>query len=217
MTEQMRRELEIAVTVAKAQGLDYGAATPEQKASCHKIARIVLPGVNRLVDNAEINARQVMEEQVVDTYTTASRKAYDEGFDDGQKNDYNNRWQESKEHVTDLERLMGWPTSPAPGGGPGGSRPRRASRPAGGGRRPCPGSRGRSTGSGATSSPSPRRHRSPTRSRRSLPGPGKEHCPPRRSHWSRRPRRPATARSHHSTTRSGSPIASSRSRTPTCA
>src|SRR5699024_239352 len=38
MTEQMRRELEIAVTVAKAQGLDYGTATPEQKASCHKIA-----------------------------------------------------------------------------------------------------------------------------------------------------------------------------------
>src|SRR5699024_8416780 len=107
MTEQMRRELEIAVTVAKAQGLDYGTATPEQKASCHKIARIVLPGVNRLVNNAEINARQEMHEQVVDTYTTSSRNAYDDGYEDGQKNDHNNRCQEPKEHVWDLDSLMG--------------------------------------------------------------------------------------------------------------
>lgn len=107
MTEQMRRELEIAVTVAKAQGLDYGAATPEQKASCHKIARIVLPGVNRLVNNAEINARQEMHEQVVATHKTASRKAYDEGFEDGQKNDYTNRWQAAEEPVWDLDSLMG--------------------------------------------------------------------------------------------------------------
>src|SRR5699024_6773160 len=103
MTEQMRRELEIAVTVAKAQGLDYGAATPEQQASSHKIARIVLPGVNRLVNNAEIDARQEMHEQAVATHKTASRKAYDEGFEGGQKNDYNNRWEPS----WDLDSLMG--------------------------------------------------------------------------------------------------------------
>ena len=107
MTEQMRRELEIAVTVAKAQGLDYGAATDEQRSACHRIARAAMPAVNRLVNNAEINARQEMHEQVVATHKTASRKAYDEGFEDGQANSYNNRWQESQEPSWDLDTLMG--------------------------------------------------------------------------------------------------------------
>ena len=107
MTEQMRRELEVAVTVAKARGLDYGNATNEERAACHRIARIVLPAVNRLVDNAEINARQEMHEKVVETHKSASRKAYDEGFEDGQVNNYNNRWQSTEEPTWDLDSLMG--------------------------------------------------------------------------------------------------------------
>src|SRR5699024_9766325 len=64
-TEQMRSEQEIAGTEPKALGLDYGAATPEQKVICHKSARTVLPRVTRLVNNAATNARQEMHGQVV--------------------------------------------------------------------------------------------------------------------------------------------------------
>ena len=107
MTEQMRRELVLAMSVAKTRGIDYGNTTDEKRRSCHRIAQACLPGANQLIANAEVNARQEMHDRVTETHRSASRKAYDEGFEDGQKNDYNNRWQESQEPSWDLDTLMG--------------------------------------------------------------------------------------------------------------
>lgn len=103
MTEQMRRELVLAMSVARARGIDYGDTTDEKRRSCHRIARACLPGANQLIVNAEVNARQEMHDKVAETHRSASRKAYDDGFEDGQKNDYNNRWEPS----WDLDTLMG--------------------------------------------------------------------------------------------------------------
>lgn len=106
MTEQMRRELVIATTIARAQGVDYGTATDEQKAACHKLARVVLPGVNNLVDNERINVQDEMSEQIVGTHNKASRKAYEDGFEDGQRNHYQNRWVDQEDQTWSMEDLQ---------------------------------------------------------------------------------------------------------------
>lgn len=97
MTEQMRREMVLAISVAKARGVEYKNATEEQKRTCHRIARAALPGANTLITNAEVNARQEMHDKVVETHRSASRKAYDDGFEDGQCNHYQNRWVTAEE------------------------------------------------------------------------------------------------------------------------
>lgn len=106
MTEQMRRELRIATHVARAQGYDYGTMPEEKKAACHKLARVVMPAVNSLLSDERINTQSEMHKAIKDTHMTASRKAYDEGFEDGQVNSYKNRWQ-TEESPWKTDTLLG--------------------------------------------------------------------------------------------------------------
>lgn len=104
MTEQMRRELTLALSVAKVRGIDYGEATDEQRQSCHRIARACLPGTNQLLADERINAQREFFDQLKESNRKSARKAYDDGFEDGQVNNYRNRWLD-KEQTWSMEDL----------------------------------------------------------------------------------------------------------------
>ena len=108
MTEKMRRELRIAATVASHQGHDYKDLDEEGRHHCHVIARAVMPGVNALIADERINAQREFFDQLKESNRKAARGAYEDGFEDGQKNDYNNRWADKAgEPVWDMDQLMG--------------------------------------------------------------------------------------------------------------
>lgn len=106
MTEQMRRELTLALSVAKARNLDYGEATDEERLSCHKIARACLPGANQLLADERINAQREFFDQLKESNRRSARGAYEDGFEDGQRNSYNNRWATTEETSWNMEDLI---------------------------------------------------------------------------------------------------------------
>lgn len=87
----------LALSVASARGIDYGEATEEQRRSCHRIARACLPGANKLIADERVNTQAELGESFAEAMRVARRKTYDDAFEDGQKNDYNNRFMEEDE------------------------------------------------------------------------------------------------------------------------
>lgn len=97
MTEQMRREMILALSVAKARHIDYGNATEEQRRSCHRIARACLPGANQLIADERINTQSELGANMADHLKSEKAKTYDDAFEDGRKGDYNNRFKDKSE------------------------------------------------------------------------------------------------------------------------
>lgn len=88
LTEKMRREAIIAGAVAQSRGFNIGSASPELVASCHVIARLVMPGVHRLIDTAVSSCDDRLREQVAEARMSAMRKGYQDGWSDGQAGEW---------------------------------------------------------------------------------------------------------------------------------
>lgn len=93
MTEAMRRELIVAMSVAGHSGQNYQTMTPEGRRRCHAVARSAMTGVNQLIADATINTQRELGENIAEHTRKAQSKAYYDGFEDGLRNDYQNRWE----------------------------------------------------------------------------------------------------------------------------
>lgn len=91
-TEMMKREAVLAAAVARSKGFDIRSASDELRAQCHVIARAALPGANQLVAGAISNHNDRVMANMVHDRHEACRKAYDDGFADGKRGEYANRW-----------------------------------------------------------------------------------------------------------------------------
>ena len=92
-TEDMKREAVLAAAVARSKGFDIRTASDELRAQCHVIARAALPGASQLIAVAIRNYMKSNTAKVAHDRREACRKAYDDGFADGERGEYANRWE----------------------------------------------------------------------------------------------------------------------------
>lgn len=92
LTEMMKREAVLAAAVARSKGFDIRSASNELRAQCHVIARAALPGANQLIAGAISNHNDLVMTNMLYDRQKACRKAYDDGFADGKRGEYANRW-----------------------------------------------------------------------------------------------------------------------------
>lgn len=105
MTEAMRRELIVAQSIARAQGIDLANASPEVRQNCHAIAQAALPGVNRLMADAVANTQAQIGANFEVAFRKGKSSAYQIGFEDGRAGQYNNLWEGQEEWLASLEEL----------------------------------------------------------------------------------------------------------------
>ena len=95
ITEPMRREQAIAVSILRCQGKDYALVSNEERKAAHTIARHAIPGVDFLIERAVTSAMLEAREAHALEEREAARKAYIDGFDDGERSKYLNRWEDN--------------------------------------------------------------------------------------------------------------------------
>lgn len=100
-TEQMKREAVLAAAVARSRGFDIRSASPDLKMQCHAIAKAALPGANQLIAGAISNHNDMVMKGLAEDRNKACSKAYRDGFNDGERGEYINRWEREEE--------TGWP------------------------------------------------------------------------------------------------------------
>lgn len=88
LPENMRRELALAVSAAKADGQHYALLTPQQKAHYHSIAKMCLGGANKLIIDAVVEARTYERQAAHDQALTYRRRIYEDAYADGEKGEY---------------------------------------------------------------------------------------------------------------------------------
>lgn len=88
----MKREAIMAAAIARSRGFDIRSASTDLKMHCHAIAKAALPGANQLIANAVSNHNDTVMRGLAEDRNKACRKAYDEGFADGKRREYSNRW-----------------------------------------------------------------------------------------------------------------------------
>ena len=94
LPEPVWRELVIAETVARSKGITLSNADEHIRSLCMAIARSVMPGVNRLVAEAEGRLRKAHREEAVMADLRSASRGYEDGFVDGEVGEYRNPWQE---------------------------------------------------------------------------------------------------------------------------
>ena len=92
-----RREVILADAFARSTGRRLSDLNEEDREKCRRLARTVLPAVNALMTAAEAEREAVCAQRAEVAYRKGAAKGYIDGFADGQRGEYINRWTDELE------------------------------------------------------------------------------------------------------------------------
>lgn len=90
ITESMRREQIIAISITQAEGVEYAHLATAERIALHKRARKALAGINCLISEAVDKETRRWEHKLAHEVKEAKRQIYADGYADGERGKYNN-------------------------------------------------------------------------------------------------------------------------------